>query len=420
VIESIPSGRRQAEVTLPGFPDPAISRPNIRFEQSRSLPAQLTRADGSPLRYEREAPGGNGLENGITPRRFEVKPLDPGGPKGWGIGQLRSREDSLVLFTLLSQWVVGAFLLLFLIPKWGGSAGEILTAHPLVLRWTLIGLFGLQTFGMVSSTMHLGKPRFFYRALNNLRHSWVSREIAAMGTFYNLLGAAALITTFPILTAWLPETFSTLLPELIGGGGAAMGLLGLYCMARCYRIPARPFWDHWHTGAAFSASGMILGSLSLGLIFGAAEFSEGRAVTPLFRLLAVPFLVGLALQAAALIAHARDLKRRGEEGAVSWRLMTTRFGKTHLARFASLGLLAALGLLFAGGIPEGGSALAIWGGMSIVALLHELIGRAIFYVLVVPTTHPGAFFWGNKSFEAHARKSGLAALPQVGVAPDGH
>jgi len=45
-----------------------------------------------------------------------------------------------------------------------------------------------------------------------------------------------------------------------------------------------------------------------------------------------------------------------------------------------------------------------------------LIGRAIFYVLVVPTTMPGAFFWKNKAFEEHAREIGLAANPAVGVA----
>jgi len=48
------------------------------------------------------------------------------------------------------------------------------------------------------------------------------------------------------------------------------------------------------------------------------------------------------------------------------------------------------------------------------------IGRAMFYVLVVPTTMPGAFFWKNKGFEAHARDSGLAQMPQVGVVAETH
>jgi hypothetical protein len=44
----------------------------------------------------------------------------------------------------------------------------------------------------------------------------------------------------------------------------------------------------------------------------------------------------------------------------------------------------------------------------------------LFYVLVIPTTMPGAFFWKNKGFEAHAKDIGLADLPQVGIIPDGH
>lgn len=49
-----------------------------------------------------------------------------------------------------------------------------------------------------------------------------------------------------------------------------------------------------------------------------------------------------------------------------------------------------------------------------------LVGRALFYVLVIPTTMPGAFFWRNPGFEEHARATGLAKMPQVGVLPDAH
>ena len=54
------------------------------------------------------------------------------------------------------------------------------------------------------------------------------------------------------------------------------------------------------------------------------------------------------------------------------------------------------------------------------AVATSVIGRALFYVLVIPTTMPGAFFWKNKAFEEHARDIGLANMPQVGVAPLRH
>ena len=55
--------------------------------------------------------------------------------------------------------------------------------------------------------------------------------------------------------------------------------------------------------------------------------------------------------------------------------------------------------------------------LSITVLTTSITGRALFYVLVIPTTMPGAFFWKNKSFEEHARDIGLADNPAVGVAP---
>jgi len=53
-------------------------------------------------------------------------------------------------------------------------------------------------------------------------------------------------------------------------------------------------------------------------------------------------------------------------------------------------------------------------------LVTAVVGRALFYVLVIPTTMPGAFFWKNKGFQEHARETGLANMPQVGVVPDAH
>jgi len=58
-----------------------------------------------------------------------------------------------------------------------------------------------------------------------------------------------------------------------------------------------------------------------------------------------------------------------------------------------------------------------WGLVGVTLLTTSIIGRALFYVLVIPTTMPGAFFWKNKGFEEHARDIGLAEMPQVGVVP---
>ena len=121
-----------------------------------------------------------------------------------------------------------------------------------------------------------------------------------------------------------------------------------------------------------------------------------------------------------LIAHARDLERCGGEAAASHMEQRTRFGKTYILRNA--GLIAGLALVttLAGMRIDGAPGFWVWLLATLVIVATAFIGRALFYVLVIPTTMPGAFFWRNKGFEQHARDTGLARMPQVGVLPDAH
>jgi DMSO reductase iron-sulfur subunit len=403
VIESVPEGQEQAKLDIPGFPDPAITKPNIRFQQKRSLPAMLTRAGNDPFLYEKKE--GNG--------GYKVTPIDQNKPAKWS--ELRSREDSLVLFTLLSQWAVGAFFLLYLL----GPSLLAVVAHPDLIKATLALLVGFQAIGFVNSTLHLGKPRFCYRALNNLRHSPVSQEILVTSAFFGLLTGYTGLMIFPAIASFLPPLFQTLI-QPIGLAGCGVGLLGIYCIYRCYKIPARPFWNHWHTAGAFFASALILGSLLIGVLFGLAEWRIGQPVQAFLSTLSWPLLLGLLVQAVSLFGHLRYLESRGEEAAVSRMLMLTRFKKFYGGRLVSLSVLAIVGGLSAFGLVPGGWGLFLWVPAFPIALLHEVVGRALFYVLVMPTTIPGSFFWGNKAFADHARKTGLSDRPQVGVVSSKH
>jgi hypothetical protein len=116
--------------------------------------------------------------------------------------------------------------------------------------------------------------------------------------------------------------------------------------------------------------------------------------------------------------------RAEHEGGASYYIQTTTFGKTFQLRNALLGvnLLLACALLASMLVLDTAGVFTLLGlavvGITLVAT--SLIGRALFYVLVIPTTMPGAFFWKNKGFEEHARDIGLANMPQVGVAPLRH
>jgi len=123
-----------------------------------------------------------------------------------------------------------------------------------------------------------------------------------------------------------------------------------------------------------------------------------------------------------LVKHNHDLNRSDHEGGAAHYVQCTTFGKTYLLRNWLLGIniVAACTLLtlqLSGFISV---ALLPWLALALLNCVTAVIGRALFYILVIPTTMPGAFFWKNKSFEEHARDTGLANNPATGVAPLAH
>lgn len=395
VIENIPEGRSQAKTEIPGFPRSDITHPNIRFQQTRTTQRDMVRVDSAPLKYHRDDASG-AFRPVVDPKH--------GFRRAWNLKKLLgSHENAHIAFTLSAQAVMGAFVLLTV----GAAAFAPLAAFKASAAFlpALLAMVALMGIGLFKLNMHLGKPHRFYRGFYNLRLSPVSREIAGVSAFFaGLAGYAALALFDQPLAAMLQTVF------------AAVGLFGLglggYFMYKLYRIPARPFWNHWHTGAAFAGTALSLGSLLLAL----AALLAGALTPDLGQLLAAATALGLALEGAGLLAHARDLKGQHSEGAASMYEQGTTFGYPYWLRNGLLvtSLVLALGIALLGG-----SALA-FAPLAVLALASAVIGRALFYVLVIPTTMPGAFFWRNKGFVEHARETGLADMPQLGVAYEHH
>ena len=405
LIETAPENREQTKTQIPGFPDPDISNPNIRFQQTKTLPREMTRPDTMPVRYQRDEQGES---------EYKPKAVLKEREREWNLAKLRSREDPLVLFTLISQGVVGAFMFLFLGPLFGLSALSP-SANPGTVGTLLLVLFGLQSFALAISTMHLGKPHRFYRAFNNLRYSPVSREVASLAVFFTFF-AAYMVLSF-IDVPFAHHGFTDGLRYVFGVGALISGPVFLYAMHKIYRIKARPFWNHWQVLTSFFGSALSLGALVIGLVFSISLAIQGQDFTGLMSVLAWPIALGLIVEAIGLWAHGRDLDRVGGEGAAAHVEQRSSFGNTYYSRNvglgASIGLVALLGVTGIGGV----FGLLAWTVVAALIVATALVGRALFYVLVIPTTMPGAFFWKNQGFQEHARASGLAEMPQVGVLP---
>lgn len=430
VIETVPEGREQAKIEIPGFPSPDITKPNIRFQQIKQLPDEMKRTDSMPVKYHKDEHGR--YRTAVDQKRGKV-------PQ-WNFERLSSRENPLVLFTLAAQAAVGAFALQF-----GGALAGIagftaFAESPLYAPLAIVN-FMLVAFGLFMSTMHLGKPKRFYRGFNNLRHSPVSREGLGIAVFIGGLGLH-ILASLPG-NAWFQALWQAVFGADIGAlagtpfvrvfvhtiavGSGVLALLGavagLYYMNRCYRIKARPFWDHWQVATAFGGGVLSLGSLLAGVVMlgTLAALDAPRDTAAL--IFGALLTAGLAIEAIGHVAHAKAMGTAEHEGGASYYIQTTTFGKTYTLRNTLLGanLLLAAGLLTVLAV-DGASAytLAGWALVGAVTVLTSLVGRALFYVLVIPTTMPGAFFWKNKGFEEHARAIGLARMPQVGVAPLRH
>ncbi|MFB3101084.1 MAG: aspartate carbamoyltransferase, partial [Gammaproteobacteria bacterium] len=184
---------------------------------------------------------------------------------------------------------------------------------------------------------------------------------------------------------------------------------------------ARPFWDHWQVMTSFFGTMFSLGGVIIGLVCIPLSLISGISLAGLLNSLAGVIAFGLLLEAIGHIFHARDLNKNGGEGSASYHLLTSQYGNTYITRNIVLGIsIVAVYALGSIQLPEAWQGLMLWSLLAGIILVTSLVSRALFYVMVIPTTMPGAFFWKNKGFEEHARETGLAKLPQVGVLPCSH
>jgi DMSO reductase iron-sulfur subunit len=414
VVENTPENREQIDTCIPGFPSPEITKPNIRFQQTKSMPREVTRTDSMPVKYKKDDKAG------------QYKPVvdkKVGDKKSWNMDRLSSRENPLVIFTLGVQSALGLFISLFIGAQFGIESIASLVSSDLYLPLLIVGL-GLVALGLLMSTVHLGKPMRFYRGFINLRHSPVAREALGIVIFMTFAGLHMLasIPSNTVAVSFIPmladiATITSSIADVFGYIAVLAGLTGLYYMYRCYRIKARPFWDHWHAAATFFGTMINLGALISAVITVPTMLYLGESPVALLSVLGTLMVCGLAFEGIGLYFHHRDLSSAEHEGAASHYIQRSTFGKTYLLRNALLGANILLATLLTIWASDSILSLSLWALLAISAIASALIGRALFYVLVIPTTMPGAFFWKNKAFEQHARDIGLADMPQVGVAP---
>ncbi len=233
----------------------------------------------------------------------------------------------LIWLTLLSQVALGASAVA------GTTTVRVVAA-------------ALAVAALAGAPAHLGRPVAAWKAMRNLRRSWLSREVLLLSA-YTALAVGAVVV--PALT--------------IPAVGA--GLAGVYASARLYVVPGRPSWDTPLTVVRFFATAFATGPLLAGHV--------------------APALVAAGIGSAATAANWWRLSRSTDQawwGSV--RLELGWFRPWTVLRLALLA--AALVAAVAGASP------AVVLGVLLVA---EAIGRWLFFVTVVPLNMPGSFWRGT-------------------------
>jgi formate dehydrogenase iron-sulfur subunit len=236
----------------------------------------------------------------------------------------------LVWLTVLSQLSVGIAAL--------GSSG---------VDRVFAALLAVAAMG--GALLHLGRPAMAWKAMRNLRRSWLSREVALLSLY---AGAAALAVAAPSAAT----------------AAAAIGVAGVYASARLYVVPGRPAWFTPLTIVRFMATAAALG--------GAATDRP---------------TIAIAGGAIAVASTAANWVRLAATGGFGFRgVVALEFG-----RFRLHTVLRWLGVV------AGCVTIALDAAMIGFALLAagEAVGRWIFFVSAVPSNMPGSFWRGTSEHQ---------------------
>jgi DMSO reductase anchor subunit len=164
---------------------------------------------------------------------------------------------------VLTQLSVGAFvidLLLRLVA--GGHHAQSVGSFDSLLA------LAVGTLALGASVLHLGRPQYAYRAVIGLRHSWLSREVVAFGTF------TAFTATYAMLVSWGPWPRNSMPVTVLGGLVAAAGIAGVACSVKVYVVTRRAAWRATISGPKFALTTAVCG---LATVYWASLFSSAVA-----------------------------------------------------------------------------------------------------------------------------------------------
>jgi DMSO reductase anchor subunit len=174
---------------------------------------------------------------------------------------------SVILFTTASGAGYGLLL-------WLAAAAAL----NLVPRDPMLGFFGLGlaialvTIGLLSSTLHLGRPERAWRALSQWRSSWLSRE-----------GVAAIVTYVPIAALGFAWVFGEWVPGQFTAGAVLSvpcALITVWCTGMIYAsLPTIRAWNQPLVAPVYVVLALATGGVLMNLLLAVFGYELRWAAT---------------------------------------------------------------------------------------------------------------------------------------------
>ncbi|MBI6527654.1 dimethyl sulfoxide reductase anchor subunit [Proteus vulgaris] len=157
----------------------------------------------------------------------------------------------LVLFTVMSQWGIGAVLALSLY-QWQNQTQNVAMLSTKALRTTIALIWLIEVVGSSMSMGHLGDPLGAYRSVLGIAHSWLSREAIAFVMLNGFISLWALVS-------WV-QPHAIRRNSLFGLFCGVIGLPVILITAQIYyQMQAHPLWHTPATQISFIGTALLLG-----------------------------------------------------------------------------------------------------------------------------------------------------------------
>ena len=207
----------EANVFLPGAPEPGYTIPTTVYTSDLALPRNMLPAD-----------------------YYSARPAHSHTP--------------LIVMLVLTQMSVGAFVVEQVLQSdLAHLAGLSASEHVRPVHLVAALLLGLG--GMMASVFHLGRPHLAYRSMIGLGTSWLSREILAFGVFAGLASAYVAVACASLVGIVVP----TEVEDGLGFAAGFVGLLAIVCSMMIYIDTQREFWSPLRTATRFVGTSLVLG-----------------------------------------------------------------------------------------------------------------------------------------------------------------